>query len=304
MTKVALSVSNISKKFEGHDALKSVSFEVEEGAIFGLLGHNGAGKTTLIRMLTQITAPDEGEIILYNQAISRDTINRVGYLPEERGLYKKMRVAEQLHYFASLRGIPKQVATPAISQWLERMDLLKWEKKTLHDLSKGMQQKVQFITAVLHDPDFIILDEPFSGFDPINTELLKKEIIRLNSIGKTILLSTHQMESVEELCTGIAMINHGECIYKGSVENLKSQYEENTWQIAGYGELPDNLQTQILKKQQKDQLITCSIHFDHDVDVATIVEMTGPSFQLNSVKKLDPELRAVFLKLVKSKSNV
>src|SRR5690606_30759373 len=210
-----LEIHNIIKQYAEHRALDDVSMTIPAGKIFGLLGPNGAGKTSLIRIINQITAPDEGHILFDGQPLSPDHIAQIGYLPEERGLYKKMEVGEQMIYLAQLKGFSKQQAKARLDHWFERLDMKAWWKKKIEDLSKGMQQKVQFIATVLHEPKLIILDEPFSGFDPINAQIIQDEILKLNQEGATIIYSTHRMETVEELCDHIALINKSKKILDG-----------------------------------------------------------------------------------------
>src|SRR5690606_32195891 len=202
-----LSIRNIVKQYASHRALDDVSMEIERGAIFGLLGPNGAGKTSLIRIINQITAPDEGEILFNGERLNPSHIEKIGYLPEERGLYKKMKIGEQMLYLARLKGLSAQDALQRCSYWFEKMEMQAWWNKKVEDLSKGMQQKVQFAATVVHNPELIILDEPFSGFDPVNAEMIKDEILELNRKGATIIFSTHRMESVDQLCNHIVLIN-------------------------------------------------------------------------------------------------
>ena len=230
-----LLVNNLSKKYTEKFALDNVSFEIKKGSIFGLLGPNGAGKTTLIRIINKIIYPDAGEILFNGDPLTEKHLRNIGYLPEERGLYKKMKVKEQLSYFASLRNFEN--ARKEIPIWLEKFDLLEWENKKIEELSKGMQQKVQFINAVLHRPELIILDEPFSGFDPVNVSLVINEIRRLREEGSTILYSTHRMESVEELCDDLMMINKAKKVVEGSVYEVKNQYKNNQWKVGTDKEL-------------------------------------------------------------------
>ena len=227
-----LSAKNIVKKFAGHTALNDVSFEVPAGSIFGLLGPNGAGKTTIIRVINQIIAPDSGTILIDDRLLNSDHVKEIGYLPEERGLYRKMGVGEQLVYLARLKGLSKKEANERVKEWFARFDMDGWWKKKVEELSKGMQQKVQFIVTVLHEPRLLILDEPFSGFDPINAELIKNEILRLRNNGATVILSTHNMGSVEELCDDIALINQSQKILDGSVSEIRSAYKNNIWEVA------------------------------------------------------------------------
>lgn len=223
-----IEVINVSKNYADHVALKNVSLSVPEGCIYGLLGPNGAGKTTLIRILNQITGPDAGQVLIDGEPLQPKHVERIGYLPEERGLYKKMKVGEQAIYLAQLKGIGKQEAIKRLKVWFEKFEIADWWNKTVEELSKGMQQKVQFITTVIHEPDILIFDEPFSGFDPINANLLKESILELRDQGATILLSTHNMNSVEELCDRLSLINKGEKILEGEVEEIKRQHSIET----------------------------------------------------------------------------
>ncbi len=223
-----LQIDNIVKTFGDYKAVNNVSFEVEQGKIFGLLGPNGAGKTTTIRMINNILIPDSGEINIFGEKVSRDTQNRVGYLPEERGLYKKIKVIEQLIYFGRLKGMSRAAAMSEAKKWLTSLDAKDWENKKIQELSKGMQQKVQFISTILHNPELLILDEPFSGFDPINTETLKQIISDLRKAGKSIILSTHVMQQVEEMCDDICLINKGRAVLKGSVRDIKKSKGRDT----------------------------------------------------------------------------
>ena len=232
-----LEVRDVRKQYAEHTALDGVSLAVPEQSIFGLLGPNGAGKTSLIRIITQITGADSGEVLFRGERLNPSHIGQIGYLPEERGLYKKMKVGEQLLYLAQLRGLPRADALRRIKDWLERFDIKAWAEKNVEDLSKGMQQKVQFIATVLHEPNLIILDEPFSGFDPINANLIKDEIIRLKEAGAAIIFSTHRMESVEEMCDSIALINRSRKVLDGPVGTIRNQFKTNTFEVEGQGRL-------------------------------------------------------------------
>ena len=235
--KIILEALDVRKAYANHVALSGVSLAIPEGSIFGLLGPNGAGKTSLIRIITQITGADEGEIRFRGERLNPSHIAQIGYLPEERGLYKKMKVGEQLLYLAQLRGLSRADATARIKQWLSRFDIKEWANKNVEDLSKGMQQKVQFIATVLHDPKLIILDEPFSGFDPINANLIKDEILELRNQGATIIFSTHRMESVEEMCDNIALINRSRKVLDGPIGVIRDQFKTNTYEVEGRGKL-------------------------------------------------------------------
>lgn len=226
-----LEIKNVVKDYAKHRALNDVSISIPKGSIYGLLGPNGAGKTSLIRIINQITGPDSGEVLFNGEILNQSHIAKIGYLPEERGLYKKMKVGEQLLYLAQLKGISKQESITKIKTWLEKFDLKSWWDKDVDSLSKGMQQKVQFISTILHDPELIILDEPFSGFDPINANLIKDEILELRNNGATIIFSTHRMESVEELCDYICLINQSEKVLEGKLDDVKEQYKENKFKV-------------------------------------------------------------------------
>jgi ABC-2 type transport system ATP-binding protein len=232
-----LRIKNIVKTYANHVALNNVSINIPKQSIFGLLGPNGAGKTSLIRIINQITAPDSGTVLFGNKKLGPEHIAQIGYLPEERGLYKKMKVGEQSLYLAQLKGMPKHEAKKKLEEWFAKFDILNWWDKKVEELSKGMAQKVQFIVTVLHEPKLLILDEPFSGFDPINTNLIKKEILELRDNGTTIIFSTHNMESVEEICDHIALINNAEKILEGSVEEIKKQYKNNVFNIRFKGNM-------------------------------------------------------------------
>ena len=251
--KPILEVLDVRKAYANHVALDGVSLSIPEGSIFGLLGPNGAGKTSLIRIITQITGADEGEIRFRGERLNPSHIAQIGYLPEERGLYKKMKVGEQLLYLARLRGLSRADATERIKQWLSRFDIKEWANRNVEDLSKGMQQKVQFIATVLHQPSLIILDEPFSGFDPINANLIKDEILELRKQGATIIFSTHRMESVEELCDSIALINKARKVLDGPVTQIKNQFKTNTYELEGKGRMmlthPD---FEVLEQQERE----------------------------------------------------
>ncbi len=224
-------VQNISKKYGTYTALNNVSFSVKENHILGLLGPNGAGKTTLIRIINHITSPDQGEVFFFKQKLTQEHVNQIGYLPEERGLYRKMKVGDQAVYLACLKGIPKKEAVKRLKYWFDKFEIGSWWNRKVEELSKGMQQKLQFIVTVIHEPKFFIFDEPFSGFDPINVNLLKNEILELKKKGASIIFSTHNMASVEELCDDIVLINKANKILDGDIKSIKNQFKENLFQI-------------------------------------------------------------------------
>ena len=231
MTMTKITINEVTKHYGDYTALDHICIDIPERCIYGLLGPNGAGKTTLIRILNQITAPDSGEVLFNGEKLSQKHIARIGYLPEERGLYKKMKVGEQAIYLAELKGVKKNEAQKRLKEWFEKFEIGGWWDKKVEELSKGMQQKVQFITTIIHEPDILIFDEPFSGFDPINANLLKESILDLRDKGATILLSTHNMASVEELCDSITLVNHGQSILQGKVTDIKRQHDTNQREI-------------------------------------------------------------------------
>ena len=227
MTKPSVVLDHISKSFGEFIAVNDLSLAVTAGRIFGLLGPNGAGKTTTIRMIVNITAPDSGRIELFGQQVTPALQDRIGYLPEERGLYKKMKVGDQLRFFAELKSVPGKEADRRVDRWLERLKLTEWKGKKATELSKGMQQKIQFITAVIHEPELVILDEPFSGLDPVNVDLLKEIILELKAAGKTIIFSTHQMEVAEKICDDICLLNRSRKVLEGSIREVKRGFSRN-----------------------------------------------------------------------------
>jgi ABC-2 type transport system ATP-binding protein len=233
-----LETKDVVKQYAAHLALDKVSIRVPEGKVFGLLGPNGAGKTTWIRIINRITAPDSGDVIFQGRPLAENDIYNIGYLPEERGLYKKMKVGEQSLYLARLKGLNHDAAKKRLTLWFEKFDIMSWWDKKLEELSKGMQQKVQFVTTVIHDPQLLIFDEPFSGFDPVNAELLKNEILELKNQGKTIIFSTHNMASVEEICDEIALIDHSKVVLNGNVDEIRSNHKTNIFKIQIAGDSP------------------------------------------------------------------
>jgi len=227
-----LSIDSVSKKFGSHTALNNISLNIPEGCIYGLLGPNGAGKTTLIRIINQISLPDSGKVFFNDQELNASHIKQIGYLPEERGLYPKMKIGEQAIYLAQLKGMDRKMARLELKKWFEKFEISDWWNKKVTELSKGMAQKVQFIVTVLHKPKLLIFDEPFSGFDPINANLIKDEILQLNKEGATVIFSTHRMESVEELCEYITLINKSNKILDGNLDEIKKDFKTNTFEIA------------------------------------------------------------------------
>lgn len=298
----SLLVDHITKKYAGYQALDDVSFTVNSGSVFGLLGPNGAGKTTLIRIINNIIIPDAGEVLLNNVPISPEIVRKIGYLPEERGLYRKMGVREQLLYLAQLKDLPRQAALKAINEWLDKLNLLHWADRKVADLSKGMQQKVQFIATVVHDPDLLILDEPFTGFDPINIQLIKQEIINLRNAGKTIILSTHRMDSVEELCDRLVLINQSRKILEGEKQEVQSEMKENLFKVVHETpfSFPDDSPF-IINKQNKpiDQAYWESeIHITGHYLPNDLLKALVPLTTVHSFIELIPSINDIFIKLV------
>jgi len=295
-----LSIRNIVKQYAGHRALDDVSLEVEKGKIFGLLGPNGAGKTSLIRIINQITAPDSGEVYFNGEKLNQSHIERIGYLPEERGLYKKMEIGEQLVYLARLKGLEKADAEKRIKTWFEKLDMSDWWGKKIEELSKGMQQKVQFVSTVLHDPELIILDEPFSGFDPVNAEVIKDEILELNRKGATIIFSTHRMESVEELCDAIALINRSHKILDGPVKTIRNSYRNNTYNVEYAGELtlngtePFELIENIAGTES--HLMKIKLKEKHTVNEVLLYLI--PKVSINRLEEVIPTMNEIFIEKV------
>lgn len=231
MSDAILSIRGVSKRYAKHQALQDISFDVPKGSVFALLGPNGAGKTSLIRIITQITGPDEGTLLLDGMPMTSDNVGALGYMPEERGLYRKMKVGDQLRYFAGLKGLSRRVADERIAYWLDALGISQWHGKSIEELSKGMQQKVQFITTVVHSPKLIILDEPFSGFDPVNAEIIRDQLLRLRDEGATIMLSTHRIESVEELADHCALIDRSRLVLNGEVKEVRQRFKEHRFVV-------------------------------------------------------------------------
>ena len=295
--------NNIVKEYAGHVALSSVSISVKEASIFGLLGPNGAGKTTLIRIINQITAPDSGELFFEGRPMKSDDISRIGYLPEERGLYKKMKVGEQALYLAQLKGMSKNDALKNLKYWFEKFEIQAWWGKKVQELSKGMAQKVQFITTVIHQPKLLIFDEPFSGFDPINTNLLKNEILDLKKKGTTIIFSTHDMGSVEEICVHIALINQSKKILDGQIDQVREKFKTNTFEIEFRGETPDlqqqlGSQFKLLDLEESPLMKQMKVQFLNNHTNNEILKILMNQFEIVSFKEIIPSMNDVFIHVV------
>lgn len=296
-----LSIRNIVKQYANHRALDNVSIEVEKGSIFGLLGPNGAGKTSLIRIINQITGPDQGEILLNGEKLNPSHISIIGYLPEERGLYKKMEIGEQMMYLAQLKGLSKTEATARIKYWFEKMGIQSWWNKKVEDLSKGMQQKVQFIATVVHDPQLVILDEPFSGFDPVNAQLITNEILELNRKGTTIIFSTHRMESVEQLCDSIALIHKSKKILEGKVKDIKNNYRNNTYRIAysGQANISENNIFTLNDEKTEDDTTHLTLQINEGKTVNDLLNYLIPQVQISELTEIIPSMNDIFIQNVK-----
>jgi ABC-2 type transport system ATP-binding protein len=293
----------ITKRFSGHTALDRVSIQVPEGSIFGLLGPNGAGKTTLIRIINLITAPDEGELLFNGRRIKRKDIARIGYLPEERGLYKKMKVGEQALYLAQLKGLSKHYATKLLKEWFVKFDIINWWNKKVEELSKGMQQKIQFIVTVIHRPKLLIFDEPFSGFDPINVNLLKQEILKLRNEGATIIFSTHNMSSVEELCDRIALINKSKTILQGEVIDIKRAYTKNHYRIeySGKETLKQLIHPpfNIVSEEKINGHHRTVVSFEKGSSVNDLITSLMPYINIHAFEEILPTMNDIFISKVK-----
>ena len=299
---------NIVKTYANHKALDDVSINIPEGAIYGLLGPNGAGKTSLIRIINQITAPDSGEIFFRNEHLKPSDVNRIGYLPEERGLYKKMKVGEQAVYLARLKGISKHEAIVRLKMWFEKFEIEAWWDKKVEELSKGMAQKVQFITTVLQEPELLIFDEPFSGFDPINVELLKREILELRKKGTTIIFSTHNMGSVEEICSHIALINKSRKIIEGPINQIREKYASNTYQLScRYNPEFSPEQTigsefEIVSQRVEGDRQDIILQQNTYCPANTLLSRVLPQTDIISYQKIIPSMNDIFIKLVKEQA--
>lgn len=298
-----LTTKELTKQYANHLALNKVSINVSENKIFGLLGPNGAGKTSLIRIINQITAPDSGEVTLFNKPISRDDIGLIGYLPEERGLYKKMKVAEHIIYLAQLKGVSKHDAIKRVQYWFKKFEIEAWHAKTIDELSKGMQQKVQFIGTIIHQPKLLILDEPFSGFDPINALMLKEEILNLQSTGTTIILSTHNMASVEEICNDIALINKGVVLLSGSVKEVRESYKNNLLkiEIQGSEQLKEKLEKLFPEstfEHAPNNILSFSTQLKADESTNSIISNLLPLGTIVSVNEQLPTMNDIFIQSV------
>ena len=291
---------NIVKQFANHRALDKVSIHVPRGKIFGLLGPNGAGKTTLIRIINRITAPDEGTVCFDGRLSQPDDIFRIGYLPEERGLYKKLKVGEQAIYFAQLKGLTYQNARKELNKWFEKFDIMPWWNKKLEELSKGMQQKIQFIITVVHRPDLLIFDEPFSGFDPINAELLKNEMLELKKAGHTLIFSTHNMASVEEVCDEIALINQSKVVLEGEVNEIRNRFKNNTFRLNISDEQIEPMDGffSILSVGKTGNYTDVRIQKEAQISNSALLSVLAQQYDIHSFVEELPSMNEVFIQTV------
>ena len=299
-----ITAEHITKRFSAHTALDDVSVEIPQGSVYGLLGPNGAGKTTLIRTINRITFPDEGRILFNGNPITQQDIFRIGYLPEERGLYRKMKVGEQALFLARLKGLSRYEALVRLKEWFKRLEIESWWDKKVEDLSKGMAQKIQFIVTVLHRPELLIFDEPFSGFDPINANLLKEEILRLRDEGATVIFSTHNMSSVEEICDHITLINKSRNILSGRVDDIRRAHGGNTFSVQYKGDgkaLAERLQG-VCEVLENEACTTgyslLKIHIERNEDVRSVVSLINDSVEMRQFTETIPSMNDIFIRAV------
>ena len=299
-----LKIENVTKRFAKHVALDDVSLTIPQGSIYGLLGPNGAGKTTLLRIINRITVPDSGRVLLGGKEITQDDVRLIGYMPEERGLYKKMKVGEQAIFFARLKGMSRKDATDKLRQWFDKFGIGEWWNKEVGDLSKGMAQKVQFIATVLHEPKLLIFDEPFSGFDPINANLLKSEILALRDKGATIIFSTHNMSSVEEVCDHITLIDKSRNILSGNVDDIRHRHGANIFEIDYRGNEASLLEAldgscEIMEtKPSPTGFNRMKIHIATDSEVRGVIAKANESVEIRSFSEVIPSMNDIFIRAV------
>ncbi len=295
-----LRINKVSKRYSNHVALHDVSISIPEKSVFGLLGPNGAGKTSLIRIINQITGPDTGEVIFKGEKLNAKHVESIGYLPEERGLYKKMTVGDQVLYLARLKGLSKEEAKKRLRYWFEKFEMQSWWKKKVEELSKGMQQKVQFIVTVVHEPELLILDEPFSGFDPINAQLIKNEILELRKNGATVIFSTHNMGSVEELCDNIALLNKSQKIVDGSVKEIRKANRTHTFNVSFRGQVMGFTNAlwagaEILEKRSEDDIHYFTLKAINNTTPNQLLQAVLPTCELLSFNEIVPSMNDIFI---------
>lgn len=295
-----LEARDVVKRYAHHLALDEVSIQVPRGRVFGLLGPNGAGKTTLIRIINRITAPDSGEVLFDGHLSRPEDVYHIGYLPEERGLYKKMKVGEQAIYLAQLKGLSYQEAKRRIQAWFEKFGIMPWWGKKLEELSKGMQQKVQFVITVIHEPELLIFDEPFSGFDPVNAELLKREILELRDKGHTILFSTHNMASVEEICDRIALINHSKVVLDGEVDDVRARFRDGTFELlaAPGSRLDDCRACDVLAAEETPSGVSMKVRKHEGVTNSELLTALAAKIEILNFAERLPSMNDIFIRTV------
>ena len=300
MNDIFLSAAHIVKRYANHTALNDVSINVPRGKVFGLLGPNGAGKTTLIRIINRITLPDSGEVTFDGHAFTSQDVMNIGYLPEERGLYKKMKVGEQAIYLAQLKGLSYREAKVQLTEWFEKFGIMPWWDKKLEELSKGMQQKVQFIITILHRPQLLIFDEPFSGFDPVNAELLKREILALRDLGHTIIFSTHNMSSVEEVCDNIALINHSKVVLSGNVSDVKDRFRNGLYEVTSTCDQLTGVEGlfSVVEQHQMGGLHSFLLQKAEGVTNSQLITEVANRIDLRSISEKMPTMQEIFLQVV------
>ncbi|MFV0398273.1 MAG: ABC transporter ATP-binding protein [Bacteroidales bacterium] len=304
MSSPILQIDQVVKQFENHLALDKVSLVVPKGVIYGLLGPNGAGKTTLIRIINQITMPDSGGLFIDGRPIERDDTMKIGYLPEERGLYKKMRVGEHLLYLARLKGLDKRTAKERAEEWFKRLEIDNWWNLKVEELSKGMQQKIQFISTVIHEPRLLIFDEPFSGFDPVNAKLIKEQMLRLKQNGATILLSTHNMESVEELCDEISLIDNSRVVLQGEVNSIRSRFKESVFSacvdMSNQMEAGEELPYEVIALNPLGELGELRVKKRSEISNSDLIIQLAKRYEIHSFEEILPSMNDIFIRVVKS----
>lgn len=302
---IFLEAKEVVKKFANHTALDGLSLQVPQGVVYGLLGPNGAGKTTLIRIINQITRPDSGEIIFDGHRLAPQDIAQIGYLPEERGLYKKMKVGEEAVYLAQLKGLSRHEALRRLKYWFEKFEIQPWWDKKVEELSKGMQQKLQFVVTVLHEPKLLIFDEPFSGFDPINANLLKNEMMELRQKGATILFSTHNMSSVEEVCDNVTLINRSKDVLSGTVDDIREKYKEGLFEIKFKAD--DSAVAKVREmfgaeaKERKGSICRAEVRLPADLTPNQLIHKLNDTVELVSFNEKLPSINEIFIKVVGNK---
>jgi len=292
-----LKLEGVYKQYAGHTAVNDLSFELSRGQIFGLLGPNGAGKSSLIRMICAITKADKGQIFFDGELVGPKTQRKIGYMPEERGLYKKMRVSEQIMYLARLKGLSKKEAKKRMTAWLQRFDIEDWKKKRIEELSKGMQQKIQFIVTVIHEPELLILDEPFSGLDPLNSQIIREEIYRLKEEGSTILFSTHRMEQVEQICEQILLINKGEKLFLGKVAEVKERFKKNEFLIQTQGPAANDFAQAFELLDQGEDWLKIRLQ-EAQTSAELFAAVVDAGLPIRRFEEILPSLQEIFIEMV------